>query len=300
MIKNTLLLLLTFLLGNTIQAQFSTKINGSGSMKKVIASQTFVVLTGNPEFDEAFEKAFKNNWNITPLTFVQEYETKDLIGNPDVSFIKFGDYKIKDSKNSFKALAIFLGGKSNYDIYLTNTYAYVALDQYGLEKTFESTTYRLPNMVKQLEQTIEVSSTSHIHGDDLDDYIEKMEEYYNSSANLLEGKTLLIDVRYTLSKIRDIDALTKMYKFSIEVVTKEEIQKAIDSKDANYAYLISAYSTKKINSITDCGTGKLIFAEVDESTEDFDGNLKRFDADDMALVVANIKGDKNTKKYNKK
>jgi hypothetical protein len=129
-----------------------------------------------------------------------------------------------------------------------------------LERKDENHLYRLPHIVAQLNASLNLVNDNDIEGGTMEAVFEKMDQEYVKNATDLQNKTLLIDADYTVLKITSMDDFAKKYGYAYEVVPKETIEAAIRNKDNSKAYLVSAVNEYKISTVTDCSTGKILYA----------------------------------------
>lgn len=272
-----------------LNAQFTPKTTGIASFARFLKSDTYFVYTGKSKIDSAFVKAVAENWTITNVYFVPQDSFKILSKDRDKSFVYISNLKIQGTGKQVRALCLVNGGYDDMATYLNNTLAYVSLDNEGYEANLEEVIYRLGHLVYQLQDIINITKT--------ENYIEKTEEavrfklekYYSSRCASVQEKTLLIDRRYLSQKIVSEQEFTNLYKFNLSFVSKDIIEKAIRDKDASKVYLVSALNLYKINTVTDCATGQILYAEFEEENPVSYEFNKTFGRDDIILLNGHIK-----------
>lgn len=281
----TLFLLLTL----SLNAQFTPKVTGISSFARFLKTDTYFVLSENDVLNKAFENAINNNWSITKSHLISLDSFKIYAKDRDKSFVYFKELKEKGAGNKVKALCLVNGGYDDMATYITNTLAYISIDNKGYEANEEDVIYRLGNLVYQLQDIVQIIKEEKIAEKTPEKVREKMQKYYMSRCKPLQEKTLLIDKRYLSQKIISQSEFEKTYKFDVQFVHKEVIEKAIDAKDNSSAYLVSALNLYKINTIADCATGAILYADFEEEnkvTLEFERN---FDREDILQLNGHVK-----------
>lgn len=287
---STLLLQLFFLFNF---AQLSPILKGKVSCAKFLKTTTCIVLTEDEAFNKQLIRSFEQSWNITPIKIISAQEFKSNITNTNLSFVTIKEFKVKGNKKEIGALALFNGGFTDTIFYLNSSLAYVAYDNWGLEKELKDVHKRLPAMVFQLQETISLINEFDISGNDEDAITRQLTKIYNARAGILKEKTLLIDVKYQNSKITSIAELAKTYKYAYEFVSNEEIKRAIDSKDPTKAVLSSSFNLHKYNQVFDCSTFEVVFCELEMYDLITQPQLNLFDIGDMEELASCVKRSKS-------
>lgn len=271
----------------SVFAQFAPILKGKTSCVRFLQSTTCVVLSENEAFNVDLKKAFEENWTMTPFIFISQEEFEKKIIETEFSFIQINAFKQKDEKKTVGAMALFNGGFSDLLLYLNASLAYVAYDNWGIEKDYLSTQNRLPAMVAQLNNTMFLINDKNISGANPTDIYKQLSEIYNAKAGVLKEKTLLIDKRYEFTKIVSMTEFAKKYGYAYELVSANRIKEAIDNKEADKAVLYCSSSLYKINQVTDCSTYEIIYAEFEEETATIKPLINKFDdVDAMQLNAA--------------
>jgi len=283
----------TFLIySNSVFGQFSHQLLGSGSFASLNKSITKLVLTNNEDFNKAFISAVEENWEHTNYQVITEDQLKNERPSQDFTYIYIHDFVEKGKKKNIRVLALSKFAARDHQTFLNNTFAYVAFDSKSSESNISNTEYRLHHMVKQLNDIVNLIQEKNLQAKTVDGIRGLLSKEYAQNAWKLQNKTLLIEENYLVSKIASKDELLKKYKFPIEFVPKEVIEKAIKEKDETKAYLITVVNLYKINSITDCATGELLFANfVQEDPITFEMS-EIFDAYDIDLLFQSVKKSK--------
>ena len=288
-------LILTFLFNLIIClnfAQYAPILKGKASCARFLKSTTCVVLTADEAFNKQLIRSFEQSWTITPVKFITEETFASSISDTKLSFVSIQEYKVKGEKKEIGALALFNGGFTDTDFYLNSSLAYVAYDNWGIEKSISDIQKRLPAMVYQLQETISLINELNIEGNNEDAITRQLNKIYNARAGVLKTKTLLIDKKYQNLKIISVDEFAKLYKYAFEFVSSDEIMEAIDSRDPNKAVLFSSFNLHKFNQVVDCSTLEIIFSEKEVEDLISQPSLSKFDAGDMEELYSCAKRSK--------
>lgn len=284
-----LLLLVFFITALQLNAQFTPKTTGISSFSRFFKSETYFVLTKNDKINKALIEAVDSNWTITKAKIINTDTFELMSRDRDKSFVYIKNLKQKGIGKPVKALCLVNGGYDEMATYITNTLAYVSLDNEGYEANEEEIIYRLGHLLVQLQDVVQIIKDEKIIEKTPEKVRDKMQKYYMGRCKPLQEKTLLVDKRYLNQKIISQSEFEKNYKFDVEFVSKDVIAKAIKSKDATAAYLVSALNLYKINSVADCETGKIIYVDFEEEnkvTYEFERN---FDLDDILQLNGHVR-----------
>lgn len=288
------LLLFLFALSFVVSSysQFTPKTTGISSFARFSKTETYFVFTDNSKVDSALVSAVNQNWNITPAHFISKDSFLLISKSRDKSFVYITKLKQMGTGKQVEALSLVNGGYDNMAKYLNNTLAYISIDNEGYEANLEEINYRLGNMIYQLQDVVVITKSENFIEKTESKIILKLEKYYNKRCKALQEKTLLIDKRYLSQKIISQKEFENLYKYDLKFVDKNEIQKAILNKDESKAYLVSALNLYKINSITDCATGAILYLEFEEEDRVSKELNKNFDRDDIILLNGRVKAGK--------
>lgn len=270
-------------------AQYSPVLKGKVSFSRFLKSTTFVVLGEDEEVNSVLMESFKSTWTITPIQFIYEAEFPAYVNDPEKSFIYLKDFKVKEERKDVGALAVFNGGYNDIEFYLNSSLAYIAYDNWGVEKKANDLLYRLPAMVYQLQSTINLIYDNNLEVKNTESLVLKLNKLYNARAGQMQNKTLLIDKLYETHKIISIKEFAKKYGYAFEIVGGEEIKEAIQSKAKDKAVLVSSYNLYKINQVFDCATYDIIYAELEKNVLYEERQLDKFDLEDAEQLATAVK-----------
>ncbi len=201
-ISFTLLLLFSTVLLSA-QAPFPSK----DEIKQFTASKTCVVLEDDPfsTYNAFITEAVKAYWKITPyeIISISDFNVKRL--NPAYSFIVLTQTNFeKDKTNGPLSFA----GEDDLDY-----------------------SYKLGAILAFMQKHAQmISEDPSLTG-------RKYLKYYNKYIPDVQNKTILVKEEDLAPEIASIDRIKSIYDNKIEIVTEEDIVKAIDNKSANTVIL---------------------------------------------------------------
>jgi hypothetical protein len=213
-----LILLSTFVL--TGQAPFPSK----DEIKQFTLSKTCVVLEEDmlSVYNKYIKEAVKSYWKITPYEFIEvpEFNVRRL--NPSYSFIVLTQTNFeKDKSNSlFNYINLLLG--KNVKLGAMPEICAIPLSFAG-EDDFEYS-YKLGAILLFMQKHAQmISEDPSLTG-------RKYLKYYNKNTPAVHGKTILVKQEDLAPEISTIDKIKAIYRDKIEIVTGDDIRKAIEDK----------------------------------------------------------------------
>lgn len=272
--------------------QFTPKTTGISSFARFMKSETYFVFTENVEVDSALVKAVNENWNITPSHFISPDSFLVLSKDRDKSFVYISKLKQMGAGKQMEAVNLVNGGYDDMAKYLNNTLAYISIDNEGYEANLDEIVYRLGHIIYQLQDIVLITKEENFVEKSEAMVIKKMEKYYTKRCEPIQNKTLLVDKRYLSQKIISQSEFENLYKYDLMFVDKEAIDIAIKKKDESKVYLVSAVNLYKINTITDCATGAILYIEFEEENKMTNEFNRNFDRDDILLLNGHVKSGK--------
>lgn len=275
-----------------VEAQFTPKTKGLSSFARFNKTETYFVLSEREELKAAQIEAITEQWTITKSHIIDLDSFLLVSKDREKSFVYINKMKVEGTGKRIEVMALVNGGYDEMTTYLSNTLAYISIDNDGYESNELDIIFRMPNMIHQLEQIVLKAKENNYIEKSEDKVRNKMIRNYNDSTGILKDKILLIDRRYLNQKIISESEFLKLYKYEVVFVAKEAIAKAIKEKDSAYAYLVSALNLYKVNTVTDCETGNIVYAdfEMEEKfSEDFDRNFTTDDIIKLNVTVRNGK-----------
>jgi hypothetical protein len=197
-------------------------------IKQFTVSKTCVVLEDDQfsSYNASIKKAVASYWKITPYEFidVKEFNLRRL--KPGYSFIVLTqtDYE-KDKSNSLFNFINLLQGKDVNKLGEMPEICAVPLSFAG-EDDFEYS-YKLGAILSFMQKhAAMISEDPSLTG-------RKYLKYYNKYIPETHGKTILIKQEDLVPEISSIKAINAIYPYKVEIVSEDEIVKAIENKTPN-------------------------------------------------------------------
>jgi hypothetical protein len=210
------------------QAPFPSK----EEIKQFTLSKTCVVLDNNQlsPYNGFIKKAVKAFWKITPYEFIDENEFNVRRVNPGYSFIVLTQTNfMRDKSNSVYNFINLLQGKNVKTLGEMPEISTIPLsfaDENDLEYGYKLGAI-LSFMQKHAQMISENPSLKSRQ------YL----KYYNINIPEVHSKTILVRQEDLVPEISTIDKIKTIYNFKIEIVTEDDIVKAIENKTPNMLIL---------------------------------------------------------------
>lgn len=210
------------------QAPFPSK----DEIKQFTASKTCVVLEDDPfsTYNAFITEAVKTYWKITPYEIISiaEFNVRRL--NPSYSFIVLTQTNFeKDKTNGLFNFVNLLQGKNVNKLGENPEICAIPLSFAG-EDDLEYG-YKLGAILSFMQKHAQmISEDPSLTG-------RKYLKYYNKYIPDVQNKTILVKLEDLAPEIASIDKIKAIYNNKIEIVTEEDIVKAIDNKTPNTVIL---------------------------------------------------------------
>lgn len=208
----------------TGQAPFPRK----DEIKQFTASKTCVVLEDDQfsAFNTFITKAMKAFWKITPYEFIDVAEFNLRRLNPEYSFIVLTQTNYdRDKSNSLFNFVNLLQGKNVNKLGEMPEICAVPLSFAG-EDDLEYG-YKLGAILSFMQKHAQmISEDPSLTG-------RKYLKYYNKYIPEVHNKTILVKQEDLVPEIATIDKIKAIYTNKIEIVTEDDIVKAIENKTPN-------------------------------------------------------------------
>ncbi len=227
-IKTTSMRLLTsivlLILSNLLlsgQAPFPSK----DEIKQFTESKTCVVLEENlfSSYNAYIKEAVKSFWTITPYEFIEVKDFNVMRLKPEYSFIVLTETNFdKDKSNSVFNFINLLQGKDVNKLGEMPEICAIPLSFAGEDDLEYS--YKLGAILSFMQNHARMIS------DDPSLTGRKYLKYYNKFTPEVHNKTILVKKEDLSPQIASIEAIKNIYSGEIEIVSEEEIVKAIESK----------------------------------------------------------------------
>jgi hypothetical protein len=208
----------------TGQAPFPSK----GEIKQFTASKTCVVLEDDPfsAYNTFIKAAVKSFWKITPYEFIEVTDFNVRRLNPGYSFIVLTQTNFeKDKSNSLFNFVNLLQGKDVNKLGEMPEICAVPLSFAGEDDLEYS--YKLGAILSFMQKHAQMIS------DDPSLTGRKYLKYYNNNIPEVQYKTILVKQEDLVPEISTIEKIKAIYSNKIEIVTEDDIVKAIENKTPN-------------------------------------------------------------------
>jgi len=206
------------------QAPFPSK----DEIKQFTGSKTCVVMEEDvfSVYNSCIKDAVKAFWKITPYEFIDVKEFNLRRKDPAYSFIVLTQTNFeKDKSNSLFNFVNLLQGKNVNKLGELPEICAVPLSFAGEEDLDYS--YKLGAILAFMQKHASmISEDPSLTG-------RKYLKYYNKYIPDVEGKTILVRQEDLSPEIGVIEKIKAIYKGKIEIVSEDEIIKAIENKKAN-------------------------------------------------------------------
>lgn len=212
----------------TGQAPFPNK----DEIKQFGVSKTCVVLEDDPfsAFNLYIKTAVNSYWKITPFEFIEVREFNVRRLNPKYSFIVLTQTNYeKDKGSGLYNFINLLQGKNVNKLGEMPEICAIPLSFAGENDLDYS--YKLGAILSFMQKHAEmISEDPSLTG-------RKYLKYYNKFIPDVRSKTILVKQEDLVPEISTIERIKKIYNGKIEIVTEEDIIKAIENKSPNTVIL---------------------------------------------------------------
>ncbi|HNW56532.1 MAG TPA: hypothetical protein PKM69_02075 [Bacteroidales bacterium] len=208
----------------TGQDYFPTK----DEIKQFTLSKTCVVLEEDPfsSYNSFIKDAVKAYWKMTPYEFIDATEFNNRRKDPQYSFIVLTQTNYeRDKSNTLYNFINLLQGKKVGRIGDMPQICAIPLSFAG-EDDFEYS-YKLGAILSFMQKHAQMIA------DDPSSVGRKYLKFYNKNIPAVANKTILVKKEDLAPEIGSIEKIQAVYKNKIEIVTEEEIVKAIENKAPN-------------------------------------------------------------------
>jgi hypothetical protein len=210
------------------QAPFPTR----DEIKQFNASKTCVVLEDDPfsSYNIYIKEAVKANWKITPYEFitVKDFNVRRL--NPAYSFLVITQTNFdSDKSHGLYDFINLLQGKDVNKLAEMPEICAIPLSFAGVSDLVYS--YKLGAIVSFMQKhAVKISEDPSLT-------LRKYLKYYNKNIPDIKNKTILVEQEDLTPEISTIEKIKAIYSNKIEIVTDEEIIKAIENKTPDIVIL---------------------------------------------------------------
>lgn len=210
--------------------RLSAQINfaNSSEIKSFLKSKTYVVLDEDPfsSFNETIKACMPEFWTITPYEFITAAEFDKKKTNSAYSFIMLSEAEQKEDGVvcRYNFLNFILGGSS--DLNKMPDLGSVPLSYVDVEE--DNYLYKLGGILLFMQSHVKYFSE---HSNIKPTLINK------DSGTDIKTKELWLLKEELPANFNTIEKIKIVYPYTVKLVTKEEIKKAIEDKNPNVVYL---------------------------------------------------------------
>lgn len=205
---------------------------GKDEIKQFTASKTCVVLEDDPfsSFNSYMKDAMKEFWTVTPYEFITVRDFNVRRSKPEFSFIVLTETNFdKDKSNSVFNFVNLLQGKNVNKLGELPEICAIPLSFAG-EDDIEYG-YKLGAILSFMQKHAQLIM------EDPSKTGRKYLKFYNENVPAVMNKTILIKEEDLAPEISTIDRIKAIYSNKIEIVSEEDIVKAIETKAPNTVIL---------------------------------------------------------------
>ncbi len=222
------LLLMMFIVTVSAQKQLPTEKD----YQNFLNSKTYVVLDDNPmsDFNFMIKKVMPRVWNITDYEIISHAEFDEKRRDPSYSFIVTSTVTFdKDKTKARYTFVSLLMGKDVYSISDMPDLCSIPLSYVRVED--DSYAYKMEGFIKFMQDHVKlVSNNPKIISSN-------MFKYYNKNVKSLNNKKLYLVKEDLTTDINTLSKIQKLYPYHVEIVTQDQVAKAIEDKDPDVVYL---------------------------------------------------------------
>jgi len=195
-------------------------------------TKTLIVREANPicEYNLVIKDVISKEWKITPYDFIDQKEFEEKRMDPQYSFIYFNQvrFDLDETKAVFNFISLLIGGKEKVVAKMPDLCS-VPVSYRGVDE--DSYSYKLATLFRFMQNHVELitKNPKMISRNIFKHYNDNMGDVYNKTFYILQSE---------LAKDCNTEAKIKaIYPFKFKIATKEEISKAIDSRDSTVVFL---------------------------------------------------------------
>ncbi len=195
-------------------------------------SKTYVVLDDNPmsDFNFMIKKVMPRVWNVTEYEIISHAEFDEKRRDPSYSFIVTSTVTFdKDKTKARYTFVSLLMGKDVFSISDMPDLCSIPLSYVRVED--DSYAYKMEGFIKFMQDHVQlVSKNPKIIN-------ANMFKYYNKNVKSLNNKKLYLVKEDLTTDVNTLSKIQSLYPYHVEIVTQEEVAKAIEDKDPDVVYL---------------------------------------------------------------
>ncbi|MFO7655505.1 MAG: hypothetical protein R6W78_00395 [Bacteroidales bacterium] len=195
-------------------------------------TKTLVVLEDNPllEYNMVIKDVMKQEWSITEYDFISFKEFEEKRKDAKYSFLLMTQVSFENDKTDaqYRFLHLSLGG----DYFRLNQMpdiASVPAAYFNVEE--DNYAYKLGILVRFIQKhALLIKERPEILS-------ANVLKHYNNNIKDIKDKTLYLLESELAKDVNSVARIKKIYPYKIKIVTKEEIEQAIEERDDNVVFL---------------------------------------------------------------
>ncbi|MFW5978534.1 MAG: hypothetical protein ACOCQ8_00340 [Bacteroidia bacterium] len=207
-------------------------VPNENELDKFFTTETKVVLRPNPisTYNPKIKDAVESNWEITEYDFLEYNKFDEMRKKPEYSFLtdNIVVFEKDKTKARYRFLSVLLGERTRR---LEDMPTIVAVPLAYKEVDEEYWNYKLEVLVRFIQNHIKLMKENpDIISDDIFDY-------YNDNMKDISEKTLYLIKDELAEDVDTREEIEQYYPYDFELVTREDIEKAIKEKDEDVVFL---------------------------------------------------------------
>lgn len=219
-----------FVLFTCLTSWLSAQVNfaSSAEIKQFLKSKTLVVMSDDPfsSLDSVLEVSMKKFWTITPYEIISMEDFEAKMSSSSYSFIMLSEGEISEGGATCKydILNLILGGSTN----INKMPDLGSVPLCYTEQDEDIYLYKIGGILQFMQTHVKYASE---HTSVTPAIVNK-----NSSYDIHNMELWLLKDDLP-SDLNTVEKISKVYSYTVKIVTSDDIRKAIESKTANVVYL---------------------------------------------------------------
>ncbi len=201
-------------------------------ISRFFKTTTLVVLEDNPmlEYNIRIKEVMNKEWTVTPFKFITVKEFEEKMTDPAYSFLVMTEVTFEKDKSmaKYKFLNLLLGDNV-FSLSQLPAICSVPLAYYGVEES--SYIYKLNLLARFIQNHVQLIQE---HPEYISSNVFK---HYNDNMGDIKHKTLYLVQDELENSINSAARIRKIYPYKFRIVTREDIQKAIEDRDPDVVFL---------------------------------------------------------------
>lgn len=232
---------------------------------------TAFVLSDNPfsKYNDTIKKVVAKYWKATPYSFIDLAKFETLLSNPKYSFIIVSEVALNEgsSIDEYLVLNFVMGEKDANDINLLTDLGSVPLAYKGCPE--DEYLYKMGVFMQFMQYYINQTAKGKSYNPT---------EFLEYCAETIKNKELWLVKEDLADNINEENEIKAIYPYKFKIVSKKEINEAIQRKDKNVAILHKIGTTKEkivstcLKCIVSVDNGEILYSnthQIDKTKKEF-------------------------------